>query len=430
MQKNWQDFLNFTRFIVVRFHRDRCIQIAASLTFTTLLSLVPMITIALIVFSAFPVFENFSTQIKIYLLHNLMPDVAGKIITQYMQQFTESAMRLTALGVVLLAVTAMLMMLTIDHAFNTIWRVARPRPLLKRLIVYWAVLTLAPLLIGASLSLTSWLVGLSMGYAKHIPVFGVGVLKILPVLFTTLAFAMLFRLVPNRHVPHTHAWTGAIVAALVFEFMNRVFGYYVSHFPTYKLVYGAFASVPIFLMWIYLSWLTILTGAVIAASLSHWRTPASRHLPSTAQLLNALRVLQIMAKGLQQGKVSTFQELSESLYLGYDALEKILAKLENADMVRKAQGQGWLLMRDMSHIRAAELLRLFVLDCGALSVAQSDDPLQQWLAGCAGQLEQSTGLTLEELFARSYCAEAEKVEAEKLETKNGFVPAKPIQYSA
>ena len=411
MQKNWQDFLNFMRFIVARFHQDRCIQIAASLTFTTLLSLVPMITIALIVFSAFPVFENFSTQIKIYLLHNLMPDVAGKIITQYMQQFTESAMRLTALGVVLLAVTAMLMMLTIDHAFNTIWRVARPRPLLKRLIVYWAVLTLAPLLIGASLSLTSWLVGLSMGYAKHIPVFGVGVLKILPVLFTTLAFAMLFRLVPNRHVPHTHAWIGAIVAALVFEFMNRVFGYYVSHFPTYKLVYGAFASVPIFLMWIYLSWLTILTGAVIAASLSHWRTPATQHLPSTAQLLNALRVLQIMAKGLQQGKVSTFQELSESLYLGYDALEKILEKLENADMVREAQGQGWLLMRDVSHIRAAELLRLFVLDCGALSVAQSDDPLQQWLAGCAGQLEQSTGLTLEELFARSCCAEAEKVEA-------------------
>jgi len=192
-------------------------------------------------------------------------------------------------------------MLTIDKAFNVIWRVPRPRPLLKRLVVYWAVLTLAPLLIGASLSLTSWLVGLSMGYAKHVPVFGVGVLKVLPILFTTLAFAMLFRLVPNRYVPRSHALIGALVAAFVFEFMNRIFGYYISHFPTYKLVYGAFASVPIFLMWIYLSWLAILIGAVIAASLSHWRTPATHDLLPATQLIDALRVMQILANGFQQG---------------------------------------------------------------------------------------------------------------------------------
>jgi len=399
MQKNWRDFLNFMRFIAGRFNQDRCIQIAASLTFTTLLSLVPLITIALALFSAFPVFEDFSLQIKIYLLNNLMPEMAGKIITEYTQQFAESAMRLTAVGIGFLAVMAMLMMLTIDRAFNTIWQVVHPRPLLKRLVIYWAVLTLAPLLIGASLSLTSWLVGLSMGYAKHIPVFGVGTLKILPVLFTTLAFAILFRLVPNRYVPHTHALIGALVAALIFESMNRVFGYYVSHFPTYKLVYGAFASVPIFLMWVYLSWLTILIGAVIAASLSHWRAPATQRLSSATQLLNALRVLQIMADGLQQGRVSTFQELSRSLYLGYDVLEEILEKLASADMVRKAEGQGWLLMRDANHIRATELLRLFVLDPGSLPVGRNDEPLQQWLVGCAGQLEQSTDLTLQQLFA-------------------------------
>ena len=399
MQKNWRDFLNFMRFIAGRFNQDRCIQIAASLTFTTLLSLVPLITIALALFSAFPVFEDFSLQIKIYLLNNLMPEMAGKIITEYTQQFAESAMRLTAVGIGFLAVMAMLMMLTIDRAFNTIWQVVHPRPLLKRLVIYWAVLTLAPLLIGASLSLTSWLVGLSMGYAKHIPVFGVGTLKILPVLFTTLAFAILFRLVPNRYVPHTHALIGALVAALIFESMNRVFGYYVSHFPTYKLVYGAFASVPIFLMWIYLSWLTILIGAVIAASLSHWRAPVTQHLSSATQLLNALRVLQIMADGLQQGRVSTFQELSRSLHLGYDVLEEILEKLASADMVRKAEGQGWLLMRDANHIRATELLRLFVLDPSSLPVGQNDEPLQQWLVGCAGQLEQSTDLTLQQLFA-------------------------------
>lgn len=401
MQENWRNLLNFVRFIAARFDQDRCIQIAASLTFTTLLSLVPLLTIALAMFSAFPVFEDFSSQIKGYLINNLMPDIAGKIITQYMQQFTESAMRLTAVGIVFLAVTAMLMMLTIEHAFNTIWRVSRPRPLLKRLVIYWAVLTLAPLLIGASLSLTSWLVGLSMGYAKQIPIFGVEVLNTLPVLFTTLAFAMLFRLVPNSYVPRTHALIGAIVAAIVFESMNHVFGYYISHFNTYKLVYGAFSSVPIFLMWIYLSWLATLLGAVIAASLSHWRAPAVQNLSSAAQLLDALRILQFLAAGLQQGRVSIFPDMSRSLHLGYDTLEEFLEKLASVDMACNTEGDGWLLKRGLSHIRASELLRLFVLDGGSLPAGRNDDPLRQWIAACAGQLEQSADLTLQELFARS-----------------------------
>ncbi|HEX5338107.1 MAG TPA: YihY family inner membrane protein, partial [Gallionella sp.] len=387
--------------VASRFAQDRCAQIAASLTFTTLLSLVPLITIAFTLFSAFPVFEDFSTQIKGYLLNNLVPATAGKVIPRYVQQFTESATHLTALGIAFLAVTAMLMMLTIDHAFNMIWRVSRPRPLFKRLVIYWAVITLAPLLVGASLSLTSWLVGLSMGYAQHVPIFGVGVLKVLPVMFTTLAFAMLFRLVPNRYVPHSHALIGAVVAAVVFETMNRVFGYYVTNFPTYKLVYGAFASVPIFLMWIYLSWLTILTGAVIAASLSHWRTPETRHLPAVVRMLDAMRVLQIMSVALQQGKVTTFPELSRSLHVGYESLESILGSLESAGMVCKAERQGWVMMRDAGHIRAAELLHMFVLDRSSLFDEQGDDPLQRWLAACAGQLEQSTDVTLQELFAQS-----------------------------
>jgi len=401
MLKNLQDIRVLVRFIAGRFIQDRCTQTAASLTFTTLLSLVPMITIALTMFSAFPIFEDFSVQIKTYLLNNLMPETAGAAITRYMQQFADSAARLTTVGIGFLAITAMSMMLTIDHAFNIIWRVTRPRPLVKRLVVYWAVLTLAPLLIGASLSLTSWLVGLSMGYAKHIPLFGIGVLKTLPVLFTTLAFALLFRLVPNRYVPRSHALIGAVVAAVLFETMNRIFGYYVSHFPTYKLVYGAFASVPIFLMWIYLSWLTILFGAEIAASLSHWRTPATQQPSPTTRLLDALRVLQTLIKGFQQGTVSTFPEMSKSLHIGYDELERILEKLASADMVRKAEGHGWLLMRDANHIRASELLHLFVLDSSTLLAEQSGDPLRQWFFASAGQLEKSTDLSLQELFART-----------------------------
>lgn len=398
MRNNLRDIQALVRLIVVRFVKDRCAETAASLTFTTLLSLVPMITIALAVFSVFPVFENFSAQIKIYLLNNLMPENSGIIITQYMQQFADSATRLTTVGILFLAVTAMFMMLTIDNAFNVIWQVSRPRPLFKRLVTYWAVLTLAPLLIGASLSLTSWLVGLSMGHGKYVSPFGIVVLKTLPILFSTLAFTLLFKLVPNRLVPLAHALIGALVASVVFETTSRIFGYFVSHFATYQLVYGAFASVPIFLIWIYLSWLTILFGAVIAASLSHWRTPAVQDFGPVTKLLDALRVLQIMASGLQNGSVSTLPELSKSLRLSYDTLEGILEELASVDMVRKVEGNGWVLLRDTSHIRANELLRLFVLNRDSLPAGKNDDPLQHWLIAYAGQLEQSADISLQELF--------------------------------
>jgi membrane protein len=400
MRNDFHDIQALIRYIAARFVQDRCAQTAASLTFTTLLALVPMITIALTVFSAFPVFQDFSAQIKIFLLNNLMPENAGTIITQYMQQFSDSAARLTAVGIVILTVTAMMMLLTIDKAFNVIWKVTRPRPLVKRLVAYWAVLTLAPLLIGASLSLTSWLVGLSMGHGRHVSPFGVVILKILPVLFATMAFALLYRVVPNRHVPKSHALFGAFMAAIVFEAMSRIFGYYISHFPTYTLVYGAFASVPIFLMWIYLSWLTILFGAVIAASLSHWRTPAAKGFLPATRLLNALRVLQVMANGFRQGKVITLPELSKTLRLGYDTLENILEDLSGANIVRKAVGSGWLLIRDISYIHTTELLHLFLIDPDLLSATQNDDPMRHWLTGCAEQLEQSTDMTLHELFSR------------------------------
>jgi len=210
----------------------------------------------------------------------------------------------------------------------------------------------------------------------------------------------LFRLVPNRFVPHTHALIGALVGAVAFEAMNRAFGYYISHFPTYKLVYGAFASVPIFLMWIYLSWLAILLGAVVAASLSHWRTPMEMRLSPTLQLLGALRILREMTAGMRDGRICTLQELSRSLRLAYDTLEDILGKLERAGMVGRTSGEGWLMRRDAAHITTAELLRLFVFDPASLQGKGNDDPLMRWLADSEDRLVHDAALTLQELFSR------------------------------
>ena len=382
--------------IWLRFTQDRCLQIAANLTFTTLLSLVPLITIALTMFAAFPVFDEFSKNTTDFLQSNMMPSGAAAIISKYLHQFTESATKLTAMGIVFLVLTAMSMMLTIDHAFNLIWRVAHPRSLVKKLVVYWAVLTLAPLLVGASLSLTSWLVGLSMGYVQQIPLVGVGVLKLLPMLFTTIAFTLLFQLVPNRYVPFDHALIGGFVAAVLFESMNLVFGSYIKHFPTYTLVYGAFAAVPIFLMWIYLSWITILLGAIIAASLSYWGKPPSETLPPLKQLLAALQVLQILQVHFTRGVETTFPAISAQIGIGYDALGDVLEKLQSANLIRKTEQIGWVLLHDLREVRVQTLFNLFVLQQEIGS--ERREGLQGWLETSVADWQTRSDISLHALL--------------------------------
>lgn len=401
MQKFARELWRFVRFVADRFVADRCTQIAASLTFTTLLSLVPLITIALTVFSAFPVFADFSAQIKGFLLSNMMPETGGKLITRYMAQFAESAGRLTAVGVIFLGVTAMLLIQTIDNAFNTIWRVSRPRTLLLRILTYWAVLTLAPLLVGISLSLTSWLLGASVGYARQLPLFEVVLLKLMSLLLTTLAFGLLFRVVPNRHVPVRHAAIGGVVAALLFESMSRGFGLYISHFPTYKLVYGAFASIPIFLVWVYCSWLTILIGALLASLLPYWHGAKQHELNPVTQLYYALRLLRLMGEGLRHGTVITLPHLSHKLHLGFDLIEQLLERLSEAGIVGKLAGEGWVLLRDLEHVRLDELRRLFVFDPQTLQVQRDDGGLGAWLLRMEEQGAQAQMLSLDDLFVEA-----------------------------
>lgn len=401
MQKQWLELVYFLRFVAGRFMRDRCTQIAASLTFTTLLSLVPLITIALTVFAAFPVFADYSAQIKSFMLSNMMPETGGKLITRYMEQFTQSAGRLTAVGIGFLGVTAMLLMMTIDNAFNTIWRVSQPRTLLLRILTYWAVLTLAPLLIGASLSLTSWLFGMSIGYARQIPLFEVLLLKLMSLLLTTAAFSLLFRVVPNRYVPMWHAVAGGLVSAVAFGLMSRGFGLYITHFPTYKLVYGAFASIPIFLLWIYCSWLTILLGALISSSLSYWQGAKEWQPSPASQLYYVLCILRSMSEGLHSGTVLTLPVLSRQLHLGFDQLEQLLDKLAQANVVHKMTEHGWGLIRDPEHVQLDELRRLFVFDPATVAMQPDDGGIGEWLMRQERQHEGAQKIPLSDLFVEA-----------------------------
>jgi membrane protein len=252
----------FLRYVLRRWNDDRCPQIASSLAFTTLLALVPTFAIAVALLSRAPFFEDVMVQIKVFLLLNLVPEIAGRIITVYMAEFAANASRLTWLGVAILFVTAVALMRTIDRSINAIWRIRHSRPFVVSVLAYVALLTVGPLLIGASVSITTYLMSLPPAHSV--------LLQAVPISVTTLAFFLIYRLVPHRGVPWAHALAGGFPAAVLFETAKEGFAFYVAHAPAYSVVYGTFAAVPFFLLWIYLSWLIVLLGAELAASLGEW----------------------------------------------------------------------------------------------------------------------------------------------------------------
>ncbi|MFZ4650462.1 MAG: YihY family inner membrane protein [Rubrivivax sp.] len=258
----WGDTL---RTLAQRFREDRLGVMAGSLTFTTLISLVPLITVMLAVFTAFPMFSTFQGGLERFLLQNLVPDSIARPVLGSLTLFAAKASRIGTVGLVLLLASALALMLTIDRTLNAIWRVPRPRPFGQRLLIYWAALTFGPLLLGASLTLTSWALSASRGFVAAMPG-GVGaVVDVLQFALLAAAAAGLFHYVPNTHVRAVHAWSGGLFVALVFEGAKEVLAWYVRSVPTISAIYGAFATLPILLLWIYLVWVIVLLGAVIAA---------------------------------------------------------------------------------------------------------------------------------------------------------------------
>jgi len=235
----------FLRFVSQRFNQDRCLQIAGSLTYTTLLSLVPLFTIVVAMLSALPFFEKAMVNIKVFLLLNLVPEIAYKIITVYMEQFSDNAARLTFFGLLALFAMALAMLFTVDKSFNSIWRSRRTRPIWMSILAYIALLALAPLMLGLSMSVTSYLISLSLDVTRRLPYADEVLLKLLTIAGSTITLFIVYRIVPCRHVPARHALIGGLFAAVLFETMKHFFGIYIALVPTYDLVYGAFAAIAI-----------------------------------------------------------------------------------------------------------------------------------------------------------------------------------------
>lgn len=269
---SWSDFSHFpwrntAAALAQRFKEDRLGLTASSLTFTTTIAMVPFFTVALALFTVFPMFATMQDRLQRWLVDSLIPDNIARQVLGYLNQFASKASGLGVAGLGVLLVTAIALILTIDKTLNNIWRVRTTRPLAQRVFIYWAAITLGPPLLAVSLSTTSYLFSASRGAIGD----GGSMLKIVFDLFEFVllagGMAALYRYVPNTAVKWVHAFAGGVFVAAAIEIAKRVLGFYLSLVPTYSVLYGAFATVPILLVWIYVAWVIVLLGAVIAAYL-------------------------------------------------------------------------------------------------------------------------------------------------------------------
>lgn len=262
-----EQLLHFLKRVYARFYQDRCFRVASALSFTTLLALVPLVTVIFSMLSLFPVFEQWSGSVEAFLFQNFVP-AAGDTVKDYLHQFSDQAGKLTAVGLVILLLSSLLLLATIEDAFNDIWRVHRGRVLFQRLLVYWAVITLGPLLITVSLSMSSTLLSMR-AFSDQSLIVGATqfLLRYLPILFELGAFVLFYKAIPNTEVKFSHALVGGTVATILFELAKMGFAFYILNFRSYQLIYGALSTIPIFFVWVYLSWLVMLIGAVVASTL-------------------------------------------------------------------------------------------------------------------------------------------------------------------
>jgi membrane protein len=336
---SWRDTLATLR---RRFREDRLGVTASSLTFTTLVSLVPLVTVMLAVFTAFPMFGQFQDALQRYFLQGFVPEAIARPVMTALTMFASKASRLGAAGLAVFFVSALALMLTIDRTLNALWRVRRPRPLVQRVLLYWAAVTLGPLVIGVSLTLASRSVSATRGLWADLPGALGGWLAAAEFALVFASLAALYRYVPNTHVRWRHALAGALLAAAGLVLAKRILTAYLAAVPGYSLVYGAFATVPILLVWIYLAWVVVLMGAVVAAYAPSFRSGVARRPAAPGLSFElALQVLAQLRAAQRDGRRGmTAHAIAGSLRLDPLQLEPVLQDLAGLDWVARLDEDG------------------------------------------------------------------------------------------
>jgi membrane protein len=378
----------FLRFVYRRFLDDRCLMTATALSYTTLLSIVPLLVVLFSTLSAFPAFNHVVERMQGYIFRNFVP-AAGEILQTYFRQFLERAGTLTGVGGAFLIVGALTLMNTIDGAVNAIWRVRRRRRLVLKMAVYWAALTLGPVLLAVSIAGTSYVMAMPEASDLVRPVVR-HLLSVLPFLFTALALTMLYVFVPNCSVPLRNGVAGAVIAAAAFEIAKAAFAAYVAKGTAYATIYGALAAIPLFLTWIYLSWAIVLAGAELSFCLTSFKADRYAGNGGFVPLFAAYRIIgHLWRAQLEGAAVSSAALLGREKWLTVQDLGRLMGELQARHVVYGVDAERWALARDLDAFTLLELYRIFPVALDREPDAAAEGSADDWGRALAARVAEA-----------------------------------------
>lgn len=389
----------FLKLLSRNYVEDGCQSSAAALTYQTLFAVVPLLTITFTVLSAFQALSGVGDTLQSFMFENVVPE-AVSVVQGYLYEFSEQARSLSIPSLVVVAVTAFLMMFTIEKSFNEIWRIREPRRGFQRILMYWAILTLGPVMMGVGIAITTYL--LSLPLISDVTV-ATGFLGVIPILLNSMVFTLMYVAVPNCVVPLSHGLIGGVVVAVAFELVKRLFGTVMAQ-TDFQVIYGTYAAVPLFLIWLYVSWTVVLFGAELTKNMGLFRSKSSSVLEPP--LIQVLIVLNAFFSARHRGDVVTEKTIDA---LGHrvdmQAWHEYKSRLINAGIITPAEGGGLVLCRDLNEVSFWQLHQLLPWPLPNGFNAMGDDQWETFANQKLGTLfegsRESLNFNLEELFRQA-----------------------------
>lgn len=349
----------FSRYVISRFGDNNLTQVAGALTFTTLLAMVPLMAMCFSILAAFPAFGGMEAKLESFIFENFVPH-ANEVVRDYLATFRQNVGKLSAVAIIGLAVTAVMLLVTIESTLNRIFRVMRKRAIVTRLLSFWALLTVGPILFLLSLTLTSALFAMAnTAGPQEISMVANRLARLVPLLLAFGGYLTLFVILPNRHVLVRDAAVGAAFSAILFESLKAGFGLYITAFPTYQAIYGAISVLPILLLWIWLVWIVTLAGATITAAMPEWQGRGSVDLeraPRVGRLAMAIEILRLVKKAHPTGESVRTQAFIRKVRAAPNLMETMLERLEKTGYLAETRRGRWVLARDLDGLTLYDLM--------------------------------------------------------------------------
>jgi len=351
----WQSWLAFHKQVLLDFFRDNCLQVAAALTFTTLFAVVPVSFVLFTVIKSIPALAEVNELLQNLVFEHFVPSSGSEVIS-YLQQFASQSSKLTFVGILILLITAILLLRTIEQSINQIWGIAQGRKGMISFLMYWAIISLGPILLASGLLISSWLLSSNfISETLNLSYLSSSIYNIMPWALTTLAFSLLYIVVPNCYVPWKAGVIGALVAASLFEAAKFGFTWFVANLSSYQLIYGAFAAIPLFLLWVHISWLITLLGVEIVKNLVAWQS--IQHASKESIFFQTLRILNFLWRAHTEGRSTSAESLGRFLSaMGCDHWSEIRAFLIQENLIAIDHRGDFLIARDFQRVQLSELM--------------------------------------------------------------------------